>query len=103
MEKDWGINGDKFWKKPSFCNNITYTRKIKTLSSSSEDYQGIKIPKKKIYKFSSIAILHSVNTKDNYPQAYMWQYKYERIEEHSYFDNDSDSDSDSDSYSDFEK
>ena len=47
MEKDWGINGDKFWKKPSFCNNITYTRKIKTLSSSSEDYQGIKIPKKK--------------------------------------------------------
>ena len=39
-----GIN---FERKPSFCNNITYTTKIKTLSSSSEDYQGIKIPKKK--------------------------------------------------------
>ena len=52
------------------------------------------IPKKEIiYKFSSIAILHSVNTKDDkyYPQAYMEEYKYERIEEVSHFDNDSDS------------
>ena len=49
-------------------------------------------------KFSSIAILHSVGTKDNkyYPQAYMEEHKYERIEEVSYFDSDSDSDSDSD-------
>ena len=61
---------------------------------------GHKNPKRKeiIYKFSSIAILHSVNTKDDkyYPQAYMEEYKYERIEEVSYFDNDSNSDSDSD-------
>ena len=61
---------------------------------------GHKNQKKKeiIYKFSSIAILHSVNTKDDkyYPQAYMEEYKYERIEEVSYFDNDSNSDSDSD-------
>ena len=48
------------------------------------------IPKKEIiYKFSSIAILHSVNTK-----AYMEEYKYQRIEEVSHFDFDSDSDSD---------
>ena len=76
-----GIN---FERKPPFCNNIAYTTKIKTLSSYSEDYQDTKIPKKEIiYKFSSIAILHSVNTKDNkyYPQAYMGEYKYERIEE----------------------
>ena len=80
-EELMGIN---FERKPSFCNNITYTIKVKTLSSYSEDYQGIKIPQKEIiYKFSSIAILHSVNTKDNkyYPQAYMGEYKYERIEE----------------------
>ena len=61
---------------------------------------GHKNPKKKeiIYKFSSITILHSVNTKDDkyYPQVYMEEYKYERIEEVSYFDNDSNSDSDSD-------
>ena len=64
-----GIN---FERKPTFCNNITYTTKIKTLSSYSEDYKDIKILKKEIiYKFSSIAILHSVNTKDDeyYPQA----------------------------------
>ena len=48
--------------------------------------------------FSSIAILHSVSIKDDkyYPQAHMEEYKYERIEEVSCFDNDSDSDSDSD-------
>ena len=52
-----------------------------------------------VYKFSSIAILHSVNTKDNkyYPQVHMEEYNYERTEEFSHFDNDSDSDSDSDS------
>ena len=52
-----------------------------------------------VYKFSSIAILHSVNTKDNkyYPQVHMEEYNYERTEEVSHFDNDSDSDSDSDS------
>ena len=89
-----------FERKPPLCNNIICATKIKTLSSYSEDYQDIKIPKKEIiYKFSSIAILHSVNTKDNkyYPQAYMEEYIYERIEEVSYFDNDFDSDSDSDS------
>ena len=32
-----------------------------------------------------------------YPQAYMEEHKYEKIEEVSHFDNDSDSDSDSDS------
>ena len=88
-----------FEKKTPFCNNIAYTTKIKTLSSYSEDYQDTKIPKKEIiYKFSSIAILHSVNTKDNkyYRQAYMHECKYERIEQVSYFDNDSDSDNDSD-------
>ena len=85
-----GIN---FVWKLKFCN-ITFTTKIKT-----EYYQDIKIPKKEIiYKFSSIAILHSVNTKDDkyYPQAYMEEYKYERTEEASHFDSDSDSDSSSD-------
>ena len=44
-----GIN---FERKAPFCNNITYTTKIKTLSSNSEDYQDIKIPQKGIiYKF----------------------------------------------------
>ena len=96
IEELMGIN---FERKPLFCNIITYATKIKTLSSYSEDYQDIKIPKKEIiYKFSSIAILHSVNTKDDkyYPQAYMEECKYERIEEVSYFDNGSDFDSDSD-------
>ena len=43
-------------------------------------------------------ILHSVNTIDDkyYPEAYMEEYKYERTEETSYFDNDSDSDTDID-------
>ena len=39
-----GIN---FKRKPSFCNNITYATNIKTLSSYWEDYQDIKIPKKR--------------------------------------------------------
>ena len=88
-----GIN---FERKAPFCNNITYTTKIKTLSSNSEDYQDIKIPQKGIiYKFSFTAILHSVIAKGNkyYPGAYMEECKYERIEHLSYFDNDSDSDS----------
>ena len=73
--------------------------KNKNTFSFSEDYQDIKISRKEIiYKFSSIAILHSVNTKDSkyYPQAYMEEYEYERVEEVSYFDNYFDSDSDSD-------
>ena len=52
-------------------------------------------PKKEIiYKFSSIAVLHSVGTIDDeyYPQAYMEEYKYERKEEVSHIDSDSDSD-----------
>ena len=76
-------------------------QKTKTLSPYSEDYQNIKIPKKEIfYEFLSIAILHSVNTQDDkyYPQVYMKEYKYERTEEVSHFENDSDSDSDSDSH-----
>ena len=84
-----------FERKPPFCNNITYATKIKTLSYYSED----SYPKKEIiYKFLSIAALHSVNTKDDkyYPEAYMEEYKYERIEEVSHFDSDSDSDNDSD-------
>ena len=73
--------------------------KNKNTFSFSEDYQDIKISRKEIiYKFSSIAILHSVNTKDSkyYPQEYMEEYKQERVEEVSYFDNYFDSDSDSD-------
>ena len=88
-----------FEKKTLCCNNITYTKKIKTLSSYSEDYQHIKIPGKEIfYKFSSITILHSVGTKDNkyFPQAYMEEYNYKRLKEVSYFDNNFDLDFDSD-------
>ena len=44
IEELIGIN---FERKPPFCNNISYTTKIKTLSSHLEDYQDIKIPKKK--------------------------------------------------------
>ena len=67
------LKGINFERKPPFCNNITYTTKIKTLSPYSGNFQYIKIPKKEmIYMFSSIAILHSVNTKDDnyYSQAY---------------------------------
>ena len=95
IEKLMGIN---FERKALFYNNTTCTTKIK-LSPYSEDYKDIKIPRKEIiYKFSSIAILHSVITKDYkyYPQAYMEEYKYERVEEASYFHNYFDSDSDSD-------
>ena len=81
---------NKIWKKIEelieinfegkllFCSNVTCATKIKTVPSYSEDYQDIKIPRKEIfYKFSSIAILHSVGTKDNkyYSQAYMEDYK----------------------------
>ena len=100
-----GIN---FERKPPFCNNITCTTKVKTLSSYSEDNQNIIITRNEIlYKLLSIDILHSVINKDNEhcPRAYMEEYKYERIEKVHYFNNDldSDSDSDSDSYSDFEQ
>ena len=94
-EELMGIN---FERKALFYDNTTCTTKIK-LSSCSEDYRDIKIPRKEIiYKFSSAAILHSVITKDDkyYPQAYMEEYKYERVEEASYFHNYFDSDSDSD-------
>ena len=55
-----------------------------------------KNPKKEIYKLSSIATLRSENTIDDeyYPESYMEEYKYERMEEISHFDSDSDSDSD---------
>ena len=92
--------GTNFERKPPFCNKITYTTKIKTLSLYSEDYQDIKVPRKEIfYKLSSIPILYSVDTKDDkyYPRAYMEENKYERTEEVFYFDNDFDSSSDSDS------
>ena len=84
-----GIN---FERKPPFCNNITYTTKIKTLLSYSEDYQDIKIPSSHLLLFY---ILQAQKNK-YYTQAYMEEHKYERIEEVSYFDSDSDSDSDSD-------
>ena len=95
MEKIEELMGISFERKPPFCDNITFTTKIKTFSPYSEDYQDIKIPRSKIdYKFSSVAILHSVDTKDDkyYPRAHMEEYKYERIEEVSYFDCDIDSD-----------
>ena len=38
IEELMGIN---FERKPPFCNNITYTTKINTLFSYSEDYQDI--------------------------------------------------------------
>ena len=87
-----------FERKPPFYNNTRYTTKTKTHSPYSEDHQDVEIPRKEIiYKFLSVAILHSVSTKDNkyYPRAYMEECKYEIIEHISYFDNDSDSDSDS--------
>ena len=39
-----GIN---FERKPPFCDNITHTTKIKTLSPYSDDYQDIKMPQKR--------------------------------------------------------
>ena len=96
IEKLMGI---EFERKPPSCNDNTCATKIKTLSSFSLSYyQDIIIPGKEvIYKFSSISILHSVVNKDNkyYPGAFMEEYKYERMQEVPYFDNDSDSDSDS--------
>ena len=44
IEELMGLNIER---KPPFCNNITYTTKIKTFSSYSEVYEDIKIPKKK--------------------------------------------------------
>ena len=44
IEELMGIN---FERKPPFCDNITYTTKIKTLSPYSDDYQDIKIPQKR--------------------------------------------------------
>ena len=95
------LMGISFERKPPFSNNITCTTKIRTLSPYSEDYQDIKIPRKEIiYKFSSIAILHSVGEKDDkyYPQAYMEEHKYQRAEEISSFDTFFDSDSDFEEY-----
>ena len=55
-----------FERKPPFYNNTRYTTKIKTHSPYSEDHQDVEIPRKEIiYKFLSVAILHSVSTKDN--------------------------------------
>ena len=71
-------------KENQFCTNVAYTTKIKTLLSYSGEYQDMILPKKEIfYKFSSIAILHSVSTIDDeyYPRVYMEECKYERIEE----------------------
>ena len=68
------LMGISFERKSPFYNNIAFATTTKTLSPYSEDFQDIKIPRKEIiYKFSSIAILHSVITKDDkyYPQAYM--------------------------------
>ena len=95
-----------FERKPQFCTNAAFTTKPKIFLSYSEEYQDMRLPKKEIIcEFSSIAILHSVNTIDDeyYPRVYMEECKYERVEEVSYFDNDSDSNSDPDSDSDFDE
>ena len=95
-----------FERKPQFCTNAAFTTKTKIFLSYSEEYQDMRLPKKEIIcKFSSIAILHSVNTIDDeyYPRVYMEECKYERIEEVSHFDNDSDSYTDPVSDSDFEE
>ena len=39
--------GTNVERKPPFCNNVTYTTKIKTFSSYSEVSENIKITKKK--------------------------------------------------------
>ena len=62
MEKTEELMGMNFERKQRFCNNIIYVTKIKTLSSYSED------------KY--------------YPQAYMEEFKYERIEGVFHFDSD---------------
>ena len=62
MEKTEELMGMNFERKHRFCNNIIYATKIKTLSSYSED------------KY--------------YPQAYMEEFKYERIEGVFHFDSD---------------
>ena len=62
MEKIEELMGINFERKRRFCNNIIYATKIKTLSSYSED------------KY--------------YPQAYMEEFKYERIQLVFHFDSD---------------
>ena len=62
MEKTEELMGMNFERKQRFCNNIIYATKIKTLSSYSED------------KY--------------YPQAYMEEFKYERIEGVFHFNSD---------------
>ena len=62
MEKTEELMGMNFERKQRFCNNIIYVTKIKTLSSYSED------------KY--------------YPQAYMEEFKYERIEGVFHFNSD---------------
>ena len=94
IEELIGIN---FEREPQFCTNVTYATKIKTLLYYAEEYQDIRLPKTEIiYKFSSIAILHSVIIMDDeyYPRVYIEECKYERMEEISHIDSDSDSDSD---------
>ena len=94
IEELIGIN---FEREPQFCTNVTYATKIKTLLYYAEEYQDIRLPKTEIiYKFSSIAILHSVIIMDDeyYPRVYIEECKYERMEEISHTDSDSDSDSD---------
>ena len=62
MEKTEELMGMNFEREQRFCNNIIYATKIKTLSSYSGD------------KY--------------YPQAYMEEFKYERIEGVFHFDSD---------------
>ena len=47
MEKVEELMGINFERKLPFRNNSTYTTKIKTISSYSEDYQHIKKPQKR--------------------------------------------------------
>ena len=44
IEELMGIN---FERKPKFCTNVTYTTKIKTLLFYWEEYQDMRLPKKK--------------------------------------------------------
>ena len=39
--------GVNFERKPQFCTNVAYTTKIKTLLSYSEEYQDMRVSKKK--------------------------------------------------------
>ena len=96
-KKNEELIGINFEREPQFCTNVTYATKIKTLLYYAEEYQDIRLPKTEIiYKFSSIAILHSVIIMDDeyYARVYIEECKYDRMEEISHIDSDSDSDSD---------